>query len=108
VAITDTLAAIQAALDGATDPDELRHAVLRKIVLAETWRPGDPPPDQSLDARWRRALAVDPDSVLRQLQTTGPPASVKILPRTKREVVFTLPDNEGEIHIKFIPGKGLA
>jgi hypothetical protein len=109
VAIADVLAAVQAALDASTDPDQLRHNVLRTMVVAEpTWRPGDPPPDQSLDARWRRVLAADPESILRQLQATGPSASVRILERTKREVVFTLPNNEGEIHIKFIPGKGLA
>jgi hypothetical protein len=103
----DVYAEIQAIVDAADDPDRLRHEALRLCQAgdATSWRPGDPTPDNSLDGRWRRALAADPSGLLATLQRQHPPSSAKVFGR-RNEYELVLPDGAGKLLIKFVPGRG--
>src|SRR5688572_47204 len=103
----DIYAVIKAELEAAENPDELRAKVLSRLGsggAADAWRPGEVP-DNSLDARFRRAVATNPEAVLSGIRRTHPPASVKI---SGSEKVFwiTLGDNQGTITVTWQPGKG--
>jgi hypothetical protein len=104
VSAPDVYTQIQTVLSDADDPDRLRHSVLARLgSLGEAqWRPGDAPPDDSLDGRWRRALAVNPSAVLGALQRAHPPASVRQF-GNGREWEITLGDGAGRLIVRYIP-----
>jgi hypothetical protein len=103
----DVYEQIRAILDAAEDPDVLRHEVLRRSgdLDRADHRPGDPPPANTLDARWRRALAANPEALLGALRAQHPPSSARVFGR-KNEYELTLPNGGGRLLIKWIPGHG--
>lgn len=98
----DAFGEIRAVLDAADDPDALRTHVLAASGLdAATNRPGEAP-DNSLEARWARAVAANPQGVLGWLRRTHPPASAQVSGNQK---IFdlTLPDGAGRIRVMWMP-----
>lgn len=102
----DIFEQVRQTLDAAPDPDRARHDALSRLgtLGSSDWRPGDPAPDNSIDGRWRRALAENPAAVLSALQRQHPPASARVFGNQK-EFELTLPDGAGRLVVKFIPGK---
>jgi hypothetical protein len=93
---------IRQALDTKPDVDKARHEALRLVKLRDDRRPGEPPPDNGLDGRWRRALAENPDGVLGALLRQRDPASARVFGNQK-EFELTLPDGGGRLIVKWIP-----
>jgi hypothetical protein len=102
----DVLADIEALLDANSDPQRLKHEVLRRLPdrgqIASRPYDAGPQPDNSAEACWQRVVAADPASVLNLMRSTKAAASAKVFGNGSH-YELVLPQGAGRLTIQWHP-----